>query len=115
MERAVAKTKFIRISPRKARLAAGLIRGLAVEEAIIQLNVSNLKAGRLLGKTLKSAIANAETQMDLARENMSVLEVRVDEGPTMKRAKPRNRGGRSPIAKRTSHFTVAVGTTPGAA
>lgn len=108
MTGAKAITKYIRISPRKARLAAGLIRGLPVEQATLQLQFSQLKGGRLLKKTLDSAVANAE-QMDLRREEIIVKEVRVDAGPTLKRAKPKNRGGRHPILKRTSHFTVVVG------
>lgn len=108
MDQAKAKTKYVRISPRKARLAANLIRGLSVEDAAHQLNFCNLKAGRLLKKTLDSAVANAETQLDSRRENLKVVEVRVDPGPTHKRAKSRNRGGRHPILKRTSHFTVIV-------
>ncbi len=71
-----AISKYVRISPRKARLAAGLIRGLSVPEASVQLMFSNLKAGRLLKKTLDSAVANAETQLDMRRENLKVLEVR---------------------------------------
>jgi large subunit ribosomal protein L22 len=113
MDQAKAKTKYVRISPRKARLAADLIRGLPVDQATHQLNYSNLKAGRLLKKTLDSAIANAETQMDAKRENLKVIEVRVDEGPSFKRAKSRNRGGRHPIIKRTSHFTVVVSPVEG--
>ncbi|MBA3957930.1 MAG: 50S ribosomal protein L22 [Parachlamydiaceae bacterium] len=109
MNQARAITKYVRISPRKARLAAGLIRGLTVEQAVFQLNHSNLKAGRLLRKTLDSAVANAETQLDARRENLRIAEVRVDEGPTLKRSKPKNKGGRHPIMKRTSHFTVIVG------
>jgi large subunit ribosomal protein L22 len=108
MNRAQAISKYVRISPRKARLAAGLIRGLSVPEAVMQLMFSNLKAGRLLKKTLDSAVANAETQLELRRENLKVIEVRIDAGPTLKRAKPKNRGGRHPIMKRTSHFTVIV-------
>lgn len=103
-----AITKYVRISPRKARLAAGLIRGLSVPEASVQLMFSNLKAGRLLKKTLDSAVANAESVWDMRREDLKVVEVRVDAGPTLKRAKPKNRGGRHPIMKRTSHFTVVV-------
>lgn len=108
MNKAKAITKYVRISPRKARLAAGLIRGLAVSDATAQLKFSNLKAGRLLMKTLDSAVANAETTRDMKREKLIVEEVRVDAGPTLKRAKPKNRGGRHPIMKRTSHFTVIV-------
>lgn len=105
---AIAKTKYVRISPRKARLAADIIRGLPAEEALMQLAFCSMKAGRLLKKTLDSAIANAETQLDAKREELRVTEVRVDEGPTMKRAISRNKGSRHPILKRTSHFTVVV-------
>ena len=111
MQQAFAKTKYVRISPRKARLAADLIRGKNVEEASIQLMFSGLKAGRLLKKTLDSAIANAETQLNLDRSDLKVKEVRVDGGPTLKRARPKCKGGRVPILKRTSHFTVVVGTS----
>lgn len=109
MQQSRALTKYIRIAPRKARLAAGLIRGLSVEDAIVQLQFSGLKGGLLLLKTLKSAIANAETIHGVQRRDLQVQEVRIDPGPTIKRAKPKNRGGRAPINKRTSHFTVVVG------
>jgi len=108
MDQAIAKTKYVRISARKARLAADLIRGLSAIEASSQLVYCNLKAGRLLKKTLDSAIANAETQMNAKKEHLKVVEVRIDEGPTMKRARSRNRGSRHPILKRTSHFTIVV-------
>ena len=110
MIEARAKTKYVRISPRKARLAADLIRGMKVEEAFTQLMFCHLKGGRLLKKTLNSAVANAETQLSVQRRDLKVKEVRVDEGPTMKRAKSKCRGGRVPIMKRMSHFTVVVGT-----
>lgn len=108
MKFAKAVTKYVRISPRKARLAAGMIRNLPVEQAVYQLKYSGLRGGLLLQKTLKSAIANAETQLDAKRENLRVKEVRVDAGPTMKRAKSKSRGGRVPIMKRTSHFTIVL-------
>lgn len=108
MSYARAITKNVRISPRKARLAAALIRGLPVQSASQQLMNCNLKAGRLLQKTLMSAIANAETQLELRRENLVVSEARVDAGPVFKRAKPKNKGGRHPIMKRTSHFVIVV-------
>lgn len=110
MNRAKAITKYVRISPRKARLAAELIRRQTVEEARSQLLFCNMKAGRLLKKTLDSAVANAETVNNLRVEDLMVLEVLINEGPTMKRIIPKNRGGRHPILKRTSHFTVVVGT-----
>ena len=104
-----ALTKYVRIAPRKARLAAGLIRGQTVEDAIVQLQYSGLKGGKLLLKTLKSAVANAETVHGVQRRDLKVNEVRIDPGPTLKRAKPKNRGGKVPVMKRTSHFTVVVG------
>jgi large subunit ribosomal protein L22 len=108
MTSAKAVTKYVRISPRKARLAADLIRGLSVLQASLQLKHCSMKGGRLLQKTLNTAVANAETLLDLRREDLKVTEIRVDEGPRLKRAKPKNRGGRHPIIKRTSHFTVVV-------
>jgi large subunit ribosomal protein L22 len=109
MDNFQAVTKYVRISPRKARLAADLIRGLPVEQARLQLEVCGLKGGRLLLKTLSSAVANAEMQSDTSAEKLKVEEVRVDEGPRLKRAKPRSRGSRHPFLKRMSHFTVIVG------
>jgi len=110
MQEAFAKTKYVRISPRKARLAADLIRGKMVDEANLQLMYCNLKGGQLLKKTLDSAIANAETLHSVQRRDLKVKEVRVDAGPTMKRAKSKCRGGRVPVLKRMSHFTIVVGT-----
>lgn len=108
MENARACSKYLRIPPRKARLAADLIRGMKVEDASLQLTYSELKGGRLLKKTLDSAVANAETQLNVPRQNLRVREVRVDAGPVIKRAKSKSRGGRAPVMKRTSHFTVVV-------
>ncbi|MBX9922590.1 MAG: 50S ribosomal protein L22 [Rhabdochlamydiaceae bacterium] len=108
MQRAKSVTKYVRIPPRKARLAADLIRGLSVEDATLQLLASQLKAGRLLEKTLRTAVADAETLFQARRENLMVHEVRVDAGPVLKRAKSKSKGGRVPVMKRTSHFTVVV-------
>lgn len=108
MQTAKAITKYVRISPRKARLAAALIRGRSVEDASVQLMYCKLKAGRLLQKTLGNAVANAESLHNVQRRDLKVKEVRVDPGPTLKRAKPKNKGGSHPIMKRTSHFTIIV-------
>ena len=110
MQLAKAITKYIRIPPRKARYAADLIRGLSVAQATLQLKYSQLKGGRLILKTLDSAVANAETQLNARRENLKVVEVRVDVGPILRRAKPRSKGSSVPVNKRTSHFTVVVAT-----
>ncbi len=110
MELAGAQTKYVRISPRKARYAADLIRGLSVEKATTQLQYCKLRGGRLLKKTLDSAVANAETQMNARRESLKVHEVRVDAGPILRRAKPRSKGSSVPVNKRTSHFTIVLTT-----
>ncbi len=109
MEKFQAVTKYVRISPRKARLAADLVRGMPVDQAHLQLQNSGLKGGRLLIKTLKSAVANAELRSNTSAAKLRVHEIRVDEGPRLKRAKPRSKGMRHPILKRMSHFTVVVG------
>ena len=110
MQFAKAITKYVRISPRKARYAADLIRGLPVEQANQQLMYSKLRGGRLIQKTLDSAVANAETLFDARRENLKVHEVRVDAGPILRRAKARSKGSSVPVNKRTSHFTIIVST-----
>jgi large subunit ribosomal protein L22 len=113
MQEAKAQAKYLRVPPRKARLVADLIRGLKVEDATVQLNFCQQKTGRLLQKTLDSAVANAETALSLERRNLFVKEVRVDAGPVLKRAKSKNKGGRVAVMKRTSHFTVIVAAEEG--
>ena len=108
MDNFQAVTKYVRISPRKARLAADLIRGLPVEQARLQLEVCGLKGGRLLLKTLSSAVANAEMQSDTSAEKLKVEEVRVDEGPRLKRWQPKARGSAGPIIKRTTHIQIVL-------
>jgi large subunit ribosomal protein L22 len=110
MQLAKAITKYVRIPPRKARYAADLIRGLSVAQATLQLKYCQLKGGRLILKTLDSAVANAETQLNARRDDLKVVEVRVDPGPILRRAKPRSKGSSVPVNKRTSHFTVVVAT-----
>lgn len=110
MAKSRAVSKHVRISARKARLSADLIRGLGVTEASQQLSYSELKGSRLLIRTLTSAIASAESEHGARREDLRVVEVRIDVGPTWKRTRSKCKGGRVPILKRTSHFTVVVGT-----
>lgn len=107
-------TRYVRVSPRKARLAAGLIRKLPVIDAEMQLKHSGLKGGRLLLKTLDSACANAEATSDVRRENLRVKEVRIDEGPRLKRSKSRSKGSQHPVIHRLSHFTIVLTTEEGA-
>ncbi|MBS0622515.1 MAG: 50S ribosomal protein L22 [Verrucomicrobia bacterium] len=110
MEYGFCKAKYVWARPVKVRKAAALMRGKSVEEARLQLEHSGQKAGLYLLKALKSAVANAELQHDIQRDALKVLEVRVDDGPRMKRSKARSRGSSSPIVKRSSHLTVVVGT-----
>lgn len=102
--KAVAKT--VRIAPRKARLVVDLIRGKKIGDAISILKFTPRSASPIVEKVLMSAIANAEHNFDLDVENLYVSEAYVNEGPTMKRFRPRAKGSASQILKRTSHITV---------
>ena len=103
-----AKARYVRISPRKARRVVDLIRGLPVIEARRVLQFSNLGASTQVGKVLNSAIANAEQNAGIVAENLVVGQTFVDEGPTLKRWRPRALGRATPVRKRTSHITVIV-------
>jgi len=105
--RAVAR--YVRVSPYKARQVADLIRGKDLEEARYITRFSNRAAARLVGKVLESAVANAENNNGLRAEDLVVVNCYVDEGPTLKRWRPRARGMANRIRKRTSHITVIVG------
>ncbi|MBM4105864.1 MAG: 50S ribosomal protein L22 [Phycisphaerae bacterium] len=103
----VARHRFARIAPQKARLVADQIRGTAVDRALATLELSKRRGGWYLRAVLRSAIANAEEKSaDVGR--LVVTEVRIDEGPTIKRFQPKDRGRAHPIRKRTSHILVAV-------
>jgi large subunit ribosomal protein L22 len=104
--RAIAR--YIRISPRKARLVARNVQGKPVEDALNILKFTPKKAAGLISKVLSSALANAEQNTSLDIDNLFVKQVRIDEGPTWKRIKPRAMGRANRILKRTSHITVIV-------
>lgn len=104
--KAVAKT--VRIAPRKARLVVDLIRGKQVGEAVAILRLTAKAASPIVEKVLKSAVANAEHNYDMDVNNLVVSEAYVDEGPTLKRFRPRAMGRASQINKRTSHITIVV-------
>ena len=104
--RAIAR--YIRISPQKARLVARNIQGRPVEDAVNILKFTPKKAARLISKVLSSALANAEHNTSLDIDGLFVKQVRIDEGPTWKRIKPRAMGRANRILKRTSHITVIV-------
>jgi large subunit ribosomal protein L22 len=105
-----AVAKFVRVTPRKARLIADLIRGRTVPEARTILAFSTRAAAREIEKVLRSAVANAESNPNLRwnGDDLIVSTVQIDEGPTIKRWQARARGRVSRILKRTSHITVRV-------
>ena len=103
-----AHNKFVRQSPYKVRRVLDLVRGLPVEEAEHVLRLTNRAAATPIVKTLKSAVANAEHNHALDAEDLIVTEAYADEGPTLRRFKPRARGRATRINKRTSHITIVV-------
>jgi large subunit ribosomal protein L22 len=105
-----ATVKYIRTSPRKMRRVVDLIRGQHVEEARRILRFSPLGATRDVEKLLNSAVANAEQQPGVIPENLMVSRAWVDEGPTLKRFRPRAYGRATRVRKRTSHVTLVVRT-----
>ncbi len=105
---AKAIAKGVRIAPRKCRLVIDLIRGKSVVEADKILKNINKEAARLSHKVLTSAVANAENNLHLDKENLYVKEAYVNEGQVMKRMKFGSRGHVDPIKKRTSHITIVV-------
>jgi large subunit ribosomal protein L22 len=105
---AFAVARFTRVTPQKARRIGDLIRGLEVDEALALLKFAPQAAAENFYKLVESAVANAESAEDLDRENLVISLVQVDDGPTMKRWRPRAKGAANRILKRSSHLTVVV-------
>ncbi len=105
---AQATLKYLRMAPRKVRLVADLVRGRPVEEAIRILRFTHRRASLPVRKVIESAVANAENNHGLDIDQLWVREIRVDEGPTLKRWRPRAQGRAFPIMKRTSHVSVVL-------
>ncbi len=105
----IAKLRHARISAQKVRLVADQVRGLEVEKALEILTFSNKKAADMVKNVLDSAIANAEHNDGADIDELKVAEIMVDDGPTMKRIRPRAKGRANRILKRSSHITVVVG------
>lgn len=103
-----AVSKFVRVSPRKARVVVDLVRGKSVEQAREILAFTNRGIAETVEKTLNSAVANAEHNNHLNASGLVVKKAFVDEGPTLKRIRPRAKGSASRINKRTSHITIVV-------
>ncbi|AMO87303.1 large subunit ribosomal protein L22 [Solibacillus kalamii] len=108
MTQAKAIARTVRIAPRKVRLVVDLIRGKQIGEAVAILRHTPKAASPVVEKVLKSAVANAEHNYELDVNNLVVSEIFVDEGPTLKRFRPRAQGRASAINKRTSHITIVV-------
>ena len=104
-----ARTRYVHVAARKARLVVDLIRGRAVGDALTVLDYTPKKAARILAKTLRSAVANAENSGNVDVDELVVKKAFVDEGPTQKRTLPRAQGRATRIFKRTSHVTIVVG------
>jgi ribosomal protein L22 len=103
-----ASARFVRVAPRKARLVADQVRGLSVPEAQTLLAFSPRSAAADISKLIGSAAANAENNHDLVADDLRVVELRVDEGPTLKRWRARARGRAARIEKKTCHMTVVL-------
>jgi ribosomal protein L22 len=103
-----ASARYVRIAPRKARLIADQVRGMHIEKARALLQFSPRGAAQPIHKLIDSAAANAENNHDLIGDEMRVTSITVDEGPTLRRFRPRAMGRATPINKRTSHIRVAL-------
>ena len=105
---AFASARFVRITPMKARRVVDLVRGMPTTEALSLLQFAPQAASETIYKVLESAIANAETTEGLDTNDLVISVAQVDEGPTMKRWRPRAQGRATRILKRTSHITLVV-------
>ena len=105
---AKAIAKYVRMSPRKARVVANLIKGKDIQEAEAILRYTPNKAAKVIQKVLLSATANAENNLELDKSNLVVKSAIIDQGPSIKRIKPRAQGRADRMVHRTSHVTVVV-------
>ncbi|MGH7640497.1 MAG: 50S ribosomal protein L22 [Candidatus Dormibacteria bacterium] len=103
-----ALARWVRVPPRKARLVAEVVEGMAVAEALTTLAFMPQAAARDVAKVVRSAAANAENNFSLDRDRLQLLRVDVDGGPTIKRFRPRARGSSASIFKRTCHLKAVV-------
>lgn len=104
----VAKLRYQRLSPQKARLVADVVRGQNALQALSVLRFTNKKAAKYIEKTLKSAIANAEHNFGMDPDKLFVSRILIDKGPVLKRVNPRAMGRADIIRKPTAHITVEV-------
>ncbi|HEV7938608.1 MAG: 50S ribosomal protein L22 [Solirubrobacteraceae bacterium] len=107
-----AQARYVRTSARKARMVCGHLRGKSVDEARAILAFTPREVARDWSKLLESAVANAENNHELIEDDLLVREAFADEGPTIKRFRPRAQGRATPIRKRTSHLTITLTPKP---
>ncbi len=103
-----ASARYVRTAPRKVRLVADQVRGLHIDKARALLQFSSRSAARDIAKLIDSAASNAENNHELVADDMKVAEITVDEGPTLRRYRPRALGRATRINKRTSHISIAL-------
>ena len=113
MELVFAKLKSLRVAPKKVRQVTRLLKGMSFDQAEAHLRYMPQKSVPNLRKLLLSAAANAENNFNLSRQDLFVLKILVDPGPTLKRMMPRARGKGEPINKRTSHITIFLASKTG--
>ena len=112
LPRAIARARYVRATPMKVRRVVELIKGRSAEEALAVLRFAPQSATEPVAKVLASAVANAENNLDLDPDTLWISQVYVDEGPTLKRFRPRAQGRAYRIRKRTSHITIEVESRP---
>ena len=103
-----ARAKFIRTSPRKARMVTKLVNGKRIEEALNILAFTKRAPAKIVAKLLKSAVANADQMKNIDVDTLFIKQITVDQGPTMKRYRPRAMGRATMIRRRMSHITVVL-------
>ena len=103
-----AVARYVRVSPRKARLVMDQIRGKKVEEALTLLSFASQRVAKILIKLINSAVANAQQRSDIDVDRLYIEKIFADEGPILKRFRPRAMGRATRILKRTSHLTVVL-------
>ncbi len=108
MAEIIAKSRYVRSSPRKLRAVAKLVNHKGADESLIVLKYTHKKAAGILAKTIKSAIANAVNNFNLEKDNLVIKSINIDQGPTLKRFIAMARGSGNRFKKRTSHITVVL-------
>lgn len=108
IKEARAELKYARISARKVKIVADLVRGKKVDEALAIIKFTPKASSEILEKLLKSAIANAENNHDMTHGNLYIAEIYANQGPTLKRIRPAAKGSAVRIRKRTSHITIVL-------